>query len=488
MPDLRLVAGLIFATLVACNDISDTEAIDLKVASPTDVAVSQDGGYFYVLNADFDGNHESGSILVIDETGAKKNAITVPRLGRDLTLAGTDLLALFDKADDDAEYEVHLYDVSTPEQPKLKKKWSGDALDCLPLSAALYENYQHFAISCAFGRLFIGTLASPREQSTLKLVRDYDKTRRAIHIDTNRELLFAFVTDIGRQNTSDNLAEDKKTYHPETGVESDGANQIPDEYESSKSRRRNSTGARRRYQMVVYNIAAERSPADTDESFPFRNVDDQSDLTAQNELRWLYFTLKDFDGTPDSDAQITNFDVKHYRTNFWQAHADPFDANSFYLSHRGRQNDDDSKHTNNIVRVSIKGDISQTDPIANTSEVLDFERIYGFKGELDKDRHFPGDFSVNMISGRLTLLINHFRDMVNFRSNPSFSVAAKLLDGGFWRKEVRSSEKSNSYFQVAVNARGKALSCAFYGNAVIPLEVQPGTDIKVGWGDLTRID
>lgn len=477
------------ALTLGCTDPEEFAQINQSVASPIDVAVGDDGKYFYALNADFDRTYNTGSILVISEDGDKVGAVQVPRLGRAIAVAGNDLIAVYDKYDDDSDFAIHLYDLSNdPTKPELVKQWTKENseledFDCTPINIAMRTGYKHFAVTCRIGKLFLGTLETPRTNSELKLVRDYGKTRRAMYLDSQKELLIQFPTDMDFQRTTDLLADDTKTFDDETGRVTNKPNEVPDQYEDTKFRRRSLNNERRRFQFSVYDIAAER-----EKGFPRLDIDQENDEKAINkELRWTYFTLRDFDHSPDTSAGITDLKSKHYRTNFWAAHPDPLDPNAFYLSHRGKHKKQ-NRYANSIIRVSITGDLTQTDPVPFTKDVLSFERVYGFSGELDPKNHFPGDFEVKFINGRLTLIVNHFKDHVNFRGKAAFSVAAKLLDGGQWRRELSSTSSSNSYYQLAVNERGKALVCSFYGDALIPLVVDPGANMTVGWNNIERID
>lgn len=472
----------------ACAKDEKFPKIDTHVAGAIDVASSADGKYFYVLNSDFDRTYNSGSILVISEDGEKVGAVQTPRLGRSLTLAGTDLIVTFDKAEDDEHYEVHLYDLSKdPVKPELAAVWTDRQkelrLDCSPISASAREGYQHFVVTCIGGRMFVGTFKTPRSASELKPIRDYSKngrTRRALYIDPQRELLFAFPTDLGEQKNTDFLTKDEKSYDPKTGKATDIPNEIPDEYEDNKFRRKNSGVYRSRYQYLLVDLAAERAAG-----FPFRYLDDEDDKVVPDEQRWIYFTLANSDKTSsDTEAQITNMNEKHYRTNFWTAQPNPLDASSFYLSHRGKKSKA-SRFANNIVKVTIgykkkEGDTSKT-------LTLQYERVYGFGNELDVKNHFPGDFKVQIVNNQLTLVVNHFKDLVNFRKDSAFSIGAKVLDGPESSSEIKSTNQSSSYYQVAVNERGRILTCSFYSNAVIPLELEPGTAINLGWGEIKRI-
>ena len=474
----------------ACKKVDEFDELGDRVGSPIDVAVSDDGTRFYILNSDFDRTFDAGSILVINEEGTKLGHTQIPRLGRSMTLAGSDLLVLLDAETEEVEPQVRLFSLAeNPDKPLLVKTWGPtEDMTCVPMNAAMVSGYDHFFITCTGGDLYFGTLKTPRHESTLKKVRRYGFTRRALYLDSQRELLMAFPTDIFGQKWKDREEEDKLTYDETTGKKSDGANEVPDILEADRFERRR-RGQRRAYQFIVYDIAAERSPSDGKEPFPLRELNDDDDTTAEKEQRWLYFSLTDFDGTPDTDTGFTDLEKKYYRTNFWEAKPDPLDANGFFLSHRGRN----TKHANNLVKVSMIGDLRAKDSDGNflkTESVLSFERVYGFNGEItddNKDKLYPGDFAVADVQGQKTLLLNHFRDLVNFRDNFHFGIVSKSLDQGFWLDEILTDDAGQSYFQVAMNSRGKAISCAFYGNAVIPLEVKPGAGITLGWSDLKRI-
>jgi hypothetical protein len=487
----------LFALATACSRPENLKEIDQSVASPIDNAVSDDGKYFYVLNSDFSQDFNSGSILVVDEDGKKVGAVKTPRLGRSIAVAGTDMIAVFDKSDDDSKYQIHLYDLSSdPTKPKLVRKWEEgdpgfediDCTNCAPLNIALRKGYNHFAVTLRTGILLLGTLGSPRSASELKLVRRYGLTRRAMYLDPQRELLLQFPTSIAGSTSNfdkDLLAEDKASYDDKTGKRVSKPNEIPDQLEDTKFQRRSSKSGRRWYQFAVYNIAAER-----EKGFPLLEIGSDKDEEAiEKEFRWTYFTLRDYPGSsgpPDTSAQITDPNTKHYRTNFWDARPDPISLDAFYLSHRGKLSKR-NRYANSVIKVTITGNLAQTDPILPTAAVLRFERQYGFSGELDPKNHFPGDFEVGFINGRLTLVVNHFKDQVTFRGDSFYSIAAKVLDGPAWHREIQSTSSANSYYQLAFNERGRLLVCSFYGNALIPLEVDPGASMTVGWDNIERI-
>ncbi len=80
---------------------------------PVDVANSDDGKYFYVLNSDFDRSYNQGSILTIDESGEKLGAVKTRRMGRAMALSGTDLLIMYDRPEPEGKYAIELYDLKS---------------------------------------------------------------------------------------------------------------------------------------------------------------------------------------------------------------------------------------------------------------------------------------------------------------------------------------------------------------------------------------
>jgi hypothetical protein len=175
---------------------------------------------------------------------------------------------------------------------------------------------------------------------------------------------------------------------------------------------------------------------------------------------------------------VANINTHYYRTNFWDAKADPEDGDVFYLSHRGTADAvfGGSLHANSIIKVRVMGDM--TNMSLTTPEVLSFERVYGFKGELDPSgRQFPGDFEIATVQGRPLLVVNHFRDLKNWPSQPYFSVASKVIGENHWFDEISSTSSVKSYYQVALTSSGRAVAANFYGNSLILLDVTPGVGI-----------
>ncbi len=521
-------------TLSTCARDEKFEDIAQNIAGPIDLSLSADESTVYVLNADIDRRFNSGSILMMDSDGNKLGHTKTPRLGRFLARIGNALIVGFDRDSNDEKVfpKLHIYDVSNPTAPVLAKEFE---LECTPVNAVGRQNYKHFAVSCINsrlvanrGQLYMGTFGETSLQdSTIKLVRKYNQTRRAMYIDSDRQLLFMFPTDMDRQESRDlgpderQTSEDKKswtvTYTQESAssaitaadVEASEPNEVPDSFEATNSARLK-RGARRAFQFIVYDI--EKEAAAQPEAFPFRSDEsniagsetisyprvyqegrataDQAIITGEH--RWLYFNLRDFDGTPDlGDKFLANQYLKFYRTNFWEAKADPLDADAFLISQRQAPGDFYS-YSNNVIRVRIVGNArvnSETGNAPITSDYLDFERVYGFRGEttegtvaeLDESgsRSYPGDFEMQIVSGRPLLVVNHFRDLDNFESKfRGFAITAKTLDGDIWVASKSETDPKSSFYQVVLTSKGVGFSSSFYGQTVIRFEVEPGVDIS----------
>jgi hypothetical protein len=442
-----------------------------KIVSPADIAASEDHEYFYVLNTDMDRTYNQGSIVILDNEGTRINVVPTARLGRSLTVGGKYLIATFDDPGPNPgeDPRVVLYDISDPKSPTIAGEWQ---LDCLPINAAMRSGYKYFSVACQGGALLIGDL----EAKTLKKVRQFSYNRRAMFIDPVRGLLLSFVTDIGSvESFADLVATDESAW--DARFDKDMIpNEVPDNFEDSREHLRIQRVNQHRYQFTVYDIAAEAK-----ENFPYR---EESDPIAGAEYRWLYFNLTNFDGSPDQEAGYTRPNEKYYRTNFWEARPDLSDANAFYLSHRGLGVAGSSPDANNILRVEITGDLHAPadGKILKTESYLNFKRIYGFGGSQNTPEKvsYIGDFEVTRSHGLDTVIVNNFRDLVNFRSSGAsrFTISAGTLDPTIWFSEKESTSGYDGYYQIARGKGDTIATCSFYGNAVILLEVRAGTAIR----------
>lgn len=485
---VTVLMGTLWGGFYGCTSEEKFPPLEDRVASPVDVGVSEDGQFFYVLNADFDRKYNVGSILVIDRNGDKKGVVQVPRMGRNLVISGNDLLVTMDRGPTNFPPRVQLYDLGkNPLQPELRADFE---LECTPFGATMRKDYRHFAVSCMEGQLYLGTLAEDRTQSTLKLVRNYGVPRRALYIDPSRELLWGFTTDPAQNTLGDIEFADTARYDSAAKeiLAPNGSkwpNEVPDVMEN-KPNANNQRARRWPYQFFIYDISGERTnaadcikgPEETCE-FPYRNSNRSS---VQLESRWMYFKLRNLDGTPDQSAFANDPSYKYYRSNFWEAKPDPDDPNIFYLSHRNAQTK--GPHSNQIIQVNITSNPRVLDPKVppQTGDIMQFERVYGFNGPEANKLHFPGDFEISYIQGFKSLVVNHFRDVLNWsRKDQYFALAAKIFEDSSWSSQIEGSLTKDSvvtYYQLAMNAEGRIMSGSFYGNTVQLLELTPGVGFR----------
>ena len=318
-----------------------------KIVSPVDVAVDTTEQYFYALNSDYPRDYNQGSITVLDLDGNKINTIALPRLGTSLTVAGTALIVTISNSEDSSQ-KVLLFDISTPQSPVLAKTF--EPSNCNPINALAKPNYAYWVVSCSNGNILAGDFTSPLSNSSLSLVRTYPGARRALHIDTSRDVLIAFPTDLGDQTWGDGQLVDSETYSEQDGTKTDVANEIPDIWEKTRAERSNKA-RRGLYQFAVYDLKEGHASGWSAKEFKDSLAD----------LHWIYFNLTGLgaDGALDMPSTADNTGKRYYRTNFWEAKSDLTDSDIFYLSQRGSTElpRGGSQHANSVIRVRITGDI-----------------------------------------------------------------------------------------------------------------------------------
>lgn len=489
-----LLTALALVMAIGCGRKENFPTLGTNVASPVDIAVSDDGKYFYALNADFERKYNAGSILIMDADGNKLKALEIPRMGRSINVVGNVMIATLDYSANagNSQPHVYIYDLADPVNPALKV----DLIpDCSPVTSAMRKGYQYFAVTCANGSLFLGKLETDLSQSTIKKVRQFSRPFRALHFDAKRNLLIGFPDQPDKPSTGDAELIDANTYNTIGTLTAASPNEIPDQYEQTR-RAWADLSARQSYQFLVYDIAAEEknAPLCTTSSinpscdFPFRL---STDTVSQGELRWLHFRLKDQSGTPDASTFLNNPSYKYYRTNFYAVRPDPEDSDVFYLSQRGAPAA--SPYANQIIRVRITGELRPTYDEAKkaytflpTADEMQFERVYGFKGAQLSQYSYPGDFRIVMINDKKTVVVNNFRDLVNWTrgdANGSYWIGASLVDDPTWYAQLTGqlapANDIRSYYQVAVNNSGRGASCSFYGNQIIFFDVNPGSAINI---------
>ncbi len=471
---IMLLSG-IFAN--SCRKDVNLPDIGLGIASPMAMLSDAAGDHFYVLNGDVNHTRNSGSILVLeskDKDARKISATPVPRLGRGLARTGKDLIAIFDSENEDDEDTLNgkakLFSLEDPKNPTLTKEWI--LPDCSPASVVAREGYSYFAVACMGGKLFIGELTTDRKNSELKYVRSYPgNTRKAMYIDSKRELLFAFVTDMGAGTLVDTITADDLTWLEQDEKSKPGADEVPDTSQTTRSQVNDLRNNTSRFQFIVYDIKDAKA-----NNFPFKDFKEVRKM----EPRWLYWPEANSDGTPDDPDSNGDPSKKYYRTNFAEAQPDPIDPDVFYLSHRGLAKSGQSEHANDIIKVTL----SNTSPRASngkapkTTSYLYFERVFGFKGvETDANKYIDS-FLVTTMSGQKVVVLNNFRDLVNF-GNPQYGLAAaSIADKTYtslpWFTQITSDNTNDSYYRLALAKNGNLLSSSFFSDDLRLFNVQLG--------------
>jgi hypothetical protein len=409
--------------------------------------------------------------------------IPIPRLGRSLDVAQNLLLVTFDAEGDETFRRIDLWDLQNETNPTLVTSWS---IECSPVNGVIAPSQPYFTVSCLNGDLFMGRLDKGNlAASTLDRVRSYGYAHRALYFYEGgaNTYLLGFPSDLDIPDIDDYPALDKAGYDLASDSMKEGANEVPDVLEDTpQARRRPGNGYP--YQMFIYNVTSEEaaSPADPNiGTARFRYLETGTFAKpnqVNKEMRFIHYTLRDTDGTPASGEGTVDIDTRIYRTNFWMAKRAPNDAAEvFYLSQRGNSYGSTS---NNVLRMEIN-------PAALTAATLKFsdmfkvQRVYGFTNDRDSVARYPGAFAVTEIDGQPMLLVNHFRDLINFRDAPFYSITRKFLNPPYSLEQASSYDSTAfdaSFYQLAVSKTGKLLTCSFYGRSLYLFDVRPRTSMR----------
>jgi len=463
----------VFSLVYSCREPISYPSIGTRLSNPISIASSSNGSVFYVLNADFNHNYDSGSILLLNENGDKLSTINVPRLGKILNIRDNNLLVAFDHESEESLSKTMLYDISNPTKPVKKHEW--ELNDCTPANIVSRSGYSYFALSCQEGHLYIGNF----DNNSLKKIRTYPQVRqsnrRAMYLDPKRDLLFLFVTDTEVGNLIDGSDVDKETWVKGSKI-SDTPDEIPDAIQNTSDQMIDIQNNTSRFLFMMVDIRAEAAA-----QFPFKEYKDVRDT----EARWLYFKLKNFDGSPDSATIQGDSTTKYYRTNFWEAQPDPEDPDSFYISHRGLGTINNSEQANDLIKVSFRAGGNPRGTVGNIPKLdsyMSFERVFGFKGDqTGKDKYF-NSFKIASFSGRKVVILNSFRDLSNF-NDPRYTIAAANLvsssDPVEWFSLASSTDLSDSYWDLALGKDGNVLTVSFFDEKLKLFKVKYGETITL---------
>lgn len=467
---LALISSIV---IVACTENESFEDIGLNVASPIDIAAGE--SYFYVLNADISRKYNKGSILVVDTNGIKVASTVIPRVGHSISKSDDKLIVTIGETQQYSKSaQVQIFDISNPTKPTLSKSLDVGCKN--PTGVAAPPSYDYFAISCTNGEIYIGTWGTTSVDTTVKLVRKPDNNlRRALHIDTARNLLFAFTTHWDNSAVyRDTVLDDEYTYDTNFN-KTNSANEVADIWEGSEESAAASEIQKTQYQFLVYDISAEAVAG-----FPYlENYSDQ----AKQEMRWLYF----------NDTRQTNLGItekqKYYRSNFWMTLPDKSDPNSFFISQRGIESNNFAPDSNAIYRFTISGDpraVAGTVP--ETSSFLSVTTAYGHeidqKTDVKAGSRFTNNFSITNIEGVDFLVVADFLDKSLNTSNAGdyfnkthFGIGVKSTGDDTTVKSISSDSRDRSFFALGA-IKSKVLTGSFYTDKLILLEVSSNSDIK----------
>ncbi len=452
---VRFIYISLFALLLLrCGESIDFPAIGDDVASPVSVTAVNDS-HFIVLNSDYDQTYNQGSLLTLDKTGNKVNALATHRLGIDMKVAGNQLFVIFANPEGTGGI-AEIFDISDPTAIQSVKTFE---VDCNPIGLALSAKYA--AVSCNNGKIFAGDLSSVSSAS-LKLIRNYAFPRRALYINDTYETLLAFpTTELSSTSARDERLVDQKTY---TDTETtDVANGVPDANEDSLEERL-LVIQYQPWQVAVADLARTKANGFPEPSSDLNNYRD--------EFFWIDYKLTDESGTPDDEADAETT-TKIFRTNFWSVKNNG--ADSFWISQRFPTNNEASIQSNNVLNVSLTAH-PNTATGKNASEFLSYERVYGAQADLPS-APYPGQFATSTIGGNPVILVNHSRDSTNFKESTAYSMSSKQVTtaNAF---SLSGTEPNFAFYDLALMTDGTVISTSFYGDNLVLLTVPSNLDIS----------
>lgn len=471
----------------ACKTEEKLPRLGETIAGPVDVAASPSGRYFYALNSDYERKYNEGSLMVIDpdqETPQKLSAQPVARMGRTLDVAQNLLLVTYDAVELNKPRHVEIWDLKNEASPALAQTFD---IPCSPINGIIAPKQPYFAVSCATGELYMGHLNTANiAASSLDFVRSYGYAHRALHFyeGTAGTWLMGFPTDLDSPDADDFSSQDIQTYDLASDSMKDGPDEVPDVVQNTpQARRRPSAGYP--YQMILYNVTAEETASKTDPNIGdayFRRLETGTFAKpnqVNTEMRYIYYALRDSDGTLTTGEGTVDINSRAYRTNFWMAKdsvGGP--AEVFYLSQRGNGYGSSS---NSVLKFEINPTALAASSTSKFSDMFKVERVYGFSNDRDSTGRYPGAFAVAEFDGEPMLLVNHFRDLINFKAAPFYGISRKYLNQPYSLEQASSKDSVDfnaSYFQLAVSKSGKLLTCSFYGHALYLFDVRPRTSMS----------
>ncbi len=488
---LKLVLLSSSLWLGSCKTKEKFPPLGDKIAGATDLVSSPSGRYFYVLNSDYERRYNSGSIIVIDPDAAegsqKVNVVPSRRMGRTLVAGQGKLLVTYDdQGAKDIGY-VEIWSLSDEANPTLEQALT---ISCSPINTVLAATQPYFAVSCANGDLYVGILGSNGTEASLDRVRGYGYEHRALYFyEGAKTYLLGFPSASRFSERTDLTALDQKHYVPgadknSEGTMEEGPNEVPDIFEESATRRRR-IGDTLPYRMFVYNVTDElaASTGQTSDNSKLRAIElgtYSSPTQANAELLYVNYVVRDANGLPGTGEGTVDLYSRLYRTDFWECkQALEGSGQVFYISQRSYVYGSTS---NQILKFYL--DETLLDKVGKSEvrfeQIFQVERSYGTSIDRDSTGRYPGDFEVVKLDGEAMLLINHFRNLVDFPTAPFYSLTRKFLQIPLSEERpssVDSTDFNTSYYQVAVSSKGKLLTSSFYGGSLYLFDARPAQSL-----------
>ncbi len=492
-----IIGSLGFAFVLlsgSCKSKEKLPSLGDKVSGPIDVATAPNGKLFYALNSDYQRRFNEGSLQVIDSEpadGSTYKIATIPtrRLGQTMHVAQNLLLITYDHPEKTSEGYAELWSLANEAQPALLVTWE---LQCAPVNAIIAPTRPYLAVSCATGQIYLGTWSnSTPAGASLDLVRNYGFEHRALYFyESTKTWLLGFPSDSGDPRQGDLALVDKLSFEKASEKLLDKPNTVPDVFESTAANRRRASQTLP-FQMFVYNLSDEEAAsaaaqAAGDSSFVhFRNIalgGTYTDPTLANqELNYVSYVLRELNGQPNSSEGTAELYSRSYRTNFYDAKPD-FEgrADTFYLSQRGKT---PGSAGNSILKLRIDESVLNRilEEKVPFEQIFSVERIYGYEPDRDTNGRYPGDFELLDLDGEPMVIINHFRDVINFSGATFYGITRKLLSESHALDRPESADSTayqDSYFQIAASPSGKVLTASFYGDALFLFDAHPRISIK----------
>ena len=513
----------------SCEQFESFAPIAQNIVNPS--AITTDGEFFFVVNADHERKHNQGSILTLSSDGEKLSYLSTPRLGRFIVYKKPWLIVGHSWTD---QYKtkpmLRLYDASDPHRIKFVE---AHFIDCTPINVYAPEKYRYFAVGCDNGIIYLGkwkVLKDREDQDrqykkhsliSIHKVRDYGPhARRALYIDVKDDILYAFASSDSTKEyffdqilPNEELFDQAKTLGIELSLDKndnnkDNNNENYDQWfdlngELSFDEFSDLTT---KYQFGVYDIKKAQA-----ENFKFSS---KGSTIVKKELRWLYFhtPLEQKYGFVKHKLKKSQ---RYFRTNFFDIKTESVDVDqslqqdlsgntSFLISQKGVFVNNFNQDANAVYRFIITKSPwkNREQSISRPSgEFLQVQKVWANKSQdkvvssdilspsistINDDIRYTSNFIQGIVGDKKYLIVNDFRYPERFSTNTFSLTLSQLPSFGLGdSKQIFTHEdllvsfsRSHSFFALSA-IEDRVLTGAFYGNNLTLIKITD--DLK--WTD-----